>query len=168
MIKKIFIMIGALVMMLSVAACVNNNNPENENISPRNQTNEQQNKNSSSSTVSADPEEMKQQMGKLDFREFELEVSYGKNKEYEAEIDLDNGVYTSELEDELNGVHLKGKVAFDTIYPIVEMLTIDKTTNKTEVIKQILAAFELNDDYDKFEVEITFNDNSKIEFEDKK
>lgn len=112
---------------------------------------------------------MKQKMSELDYTDFELEVDYGSDQEYEAEIEQNKAKDTVEadLEDELNGDDLKGQEAFDKIYPLVEQLTIDQDTSKADAIAEVLDAFDLNDNYEALEIEITFSDGTKIEFEDK-
>lgn len=115
--------------------------------------------------------DMADKMKELDYTDFELEVSYGKNKEYEAEIEQDQntGEIESEIEDSvIDNIDSKGKEAFDKIYPNLKKLTIDRDTTKEEAIGQALKAFDLSSDYTEFEIELTFKDNTKIEFEDKK
>ncbi|HLR52272.1 MAG TPA: YusW family protein [Candidatus Avamphibacillus sp.] len=112
--------------------------------------------------------DMKEKMENLDYTEFKLEVDYGPDNEFEAEIELENDMVTADLEDEVNGFDLNEKEAFDKIYPNVEKLSINKDTEKEEAITQALEAFDLNSDYEKVELEITFNDGVKIEFEDLK
>ena|SRR5699024_610501 len=116
---------------------------------------------------SSDQSSMESKMKELDYKEFDLEVEYANHKEYEAEIEQDHGKIESSLEDELNNVDVEGQEAFDKIYPNVKELDIEKDTEKSEVISQILKAFDLKDNYKEFEVEITFNDGSKLEVEDK-
>ncbi|REB08008.1 hypothetical protein DVB69_08525 [Sporosarcina sp. BI001-red] len=121
------------------------------------------------STVSdSDQNYMKEKMDKLTYDEFELEVDYGKDKEYEIEIEQDNGKVESTVEDELSNTNLKGREAFDEIYPKLEKLDITETTSKEQAIQQALDAFNLKDDYVKFDIEITMPDGQKIQFEDKK
>lgn len=121
------------------------------------------------STVSdSDQAYMKEQMDKLTYDEFELEVDYGKNQEYEIEIEQDNGKVESTVEDELSNSNLHGREAFDEIYPRLEKLDITETTSKEQAIQQALEAFDLKDDYVKFDIEITMPDGQKIQFEDKK
>ncbi|QFF98052.1 hypothetical protein PB01_04035 [Psychrobacillus glaciei] len=122
----------------------------------------------SSVTLGDDGTSMKQNMDELDYAEFELEVDYGKNKEYELEIEQDNGIVEAKLEDELNNVNLKGQEAFDEIYPRLKKLTISKDTSKEDAIQQALDVFDLEKDYVKFDMEITFQDNTKASFEDGK
>lgn len=111
--------------------------------------------------------EMNSEMNKLDFSDFELEVYYGEQIEYEAEITYDNsGFIGGEVDDDLNNERLRGKVAFDSIYQKVKNLTISKDTNKKEAIDQILKSFDLPADYKNFELEIILNDGTKLEYVD--
>ncbi|GKV68529.1 hypothetical protein NCCP2716_10270 [Sporosarcina sp. NCCP-2716] len=123
---------------------------------------------SGSSDTAAGQDDMKEKMDKLGYDEFELEVDYGKDKEYEIEIEQDNGVIESAVEDELTDQNLKGQEAFDEIYPKLEKLNINDTTSKEDAIQQALDAFGLKDDYVKFDMEITMPDGKKLNFEDKK
>ncbi|CAM4240183.1 YusW family protein [Lederbergia lenta] len=113
---------------------------------------------------------MEQKWADIDYTDFELEVDYGKNKEYEAEIEINksNNSMKADLEDELNGMDMNGEEAFNEIYPKVKKLTIDQHTAKDDAINQTLESFNLEPNYNKFELEITFKDSTKIEYEDKK
>ncbi|PIC86792.1 hypothetical protein CSV72_06720 [Sporosarcina sp. P20a] len=113
--------------------------------------------------------DMQAEMDKLSFKEIELDVSYGKDKEYEAEIEQDeNEPIKAKVEDELNEIYLKGQEAFDDVYSKVKNLDVTKDSSQQETIDSILKAFNLQADYEKFEVEIKFNDGSKLEVEDRK
>lgn len=121
------------------------------------------------STVSdSDQAYMKEQMDKLTYDEFELEVDYGKNQEYEIEIEQDNGKVEATVDDELSSSNLNGREAFDEIYPKLEKLEITETTTKEQAIQQALDAFGLKDDYVKFDIKVSMPDGQKIEYEDKK
>jgi hypothetical protein len=114
-----------------------------------------------------DQYEMKSQMAKLDFSEIDLEVSYAEQKEYEAEVNYDNsGFIGGEVDDDLKNEHLRGKAAFDSIYQKAKNLTISKDTNKRDAIDQILKSFDLPADYNQFDLEIIFNDSTKLEYVD--
>lgn len=109
---------------------------------------------------------IKEQMELLEFKEFELEVDYPDNLEFDVDVDEQaNGEYKVELDDELNQQHLYGRDAFDVIYPILSAFQISKESTEDDVINQVIQGFELPEDYTKLEVEITFNDGTKIEFE---
>ncbi|MFL0364337.1 YusW family protein [Bacillus sp. PK3_68] len=113
---------------------------------------------------------MKGKMADLGYKEFELEVSYGKNKEYEAEIEQDKKSHTFEvkIEDELNGVEVEGEEAFRLLYPCLKKLEIKHRTPKRQAIRKALGAFGLPAGYKKFEIEIVFKDGSKLEIEDER
>ncbi|GGJ93922.1 hypothetical protein GCM10007063_15560 [Lentibacillus kapialis] len=113
-------------------------------------------------------DDMKATLDKLDFNEIEVEVSYGKDKEYEAEIEHhENGAVEAEVEDELDGTTIDDDLkAFNNLYPKVSKLQLGKNIDKQDAIDQVLKAFDLQSDYEKFEVEITFKDGTKLSFED--
>lgn len=116
-----------------------------------------------------DQYEMKSKMAKLNFSELDLEVSYREQKEYEAEINYDNsGLIGGKVDDDINNKHIRGKAAFDSIYQKAKNLTISKDTNKRDVIEQTLKSFDLSVDYNKFDLEIIFNDGTELEYVDTK
>lgn len=118
---------------------------------------------------SSNQADMLQKMDELDYSEFELEVEYAGNAEYEAEIETKNvGTVKAKIEDSLNHVEKNGAEAFEELYPLIQKLTISQKTEKGEAISEVLKTFNLPADYTKFELEITFNDGTKIEFGDKK
>ncbi|MBY0224098.1 YusW family protein [Mammaliicoccus sciuri] len=120
-------------------------------------------------TASGTTDDMKADMDKLSFREIEVEISYGNDIEYEAEIEQDrNEPIKAKVEDEVNQVYLKGQEAFDDLYPKVEQLQLTKDSTNEETINQVLKAFGLKSDYQKFDVEIKFNDGSKLDIEERK
>lgn len=125
--------------------------------------------NAEQNTDTSNQEDMLQRMDELDYAEFELEVEYAGETEYEAELETKSvGTVKAKIEDELNHVEKNGTEAFDELYPLVQKLTITQQTNKEEAISEVLKTFNLPTDYTKFDLEITFNDGTKIEFEDKK
>lgn len=113
---------------------------------------------------------MKGKMADLGYKEFELEVSYGKNKEYEAEIERsdNSNAFEVKIEDELNGLEISGEEAFKLLYPRLKQLDIKRKTPKRKAVRKALRAFSLPAGYEKFEIEITFKDGKKFEFEDRK
>ncbi|MDY0404346.1 YusW family protein [Virgibacillus sp. 179-BFC.A HS] len=150
---------------------INNNNgqkPADDNQSDNNKSTENNSGASTSTDVAKNQDDMKKMMQDLDFKEIELEISYGKNKEYEAEIEHhDNGDIEAEVEDEIHNEDISDDVkAFNSIYPKAKKLQIDKNTEKQDAIDQVLNAFDLQSDYEKFEVEFTFDDGTKLTFED--
>lgn len=113
-------------------------------------------------------EDMLQRMDELDYAEFELEVEYAGDTEYEVELETKSvGTVKAKIEDSLNHIEKNGTEAFDELHPLVQKLNITQQTNKDEAISEVMKTFNLPTDYTKFDLEITFTDGSKIEFEDK-
>lgn len=104
----------------------------------------------------------------LNFIEFKLEVEYADQKKYEAEYEVDNGNIEAEIEDDLNDIKVKGNEASQKLEPLFKELNIKQDTPKEVAIKNTLNVFGVPDDYLKFELEITFDNNTEIEFEDDK
>ncbi|WP_077358502.1 YusW family protein [Virgibacillus halodenitrificans] len=153
----------------------NNNTAESEEQS--NQTEEMENEenqdtegdsNEQQSSIDADKEDINKKLEDIDYNEFELEVNYPNNKEYEAEIEYDNKQLTANLNNEFEDNNLNGKAAFDQLYPNVTKLTINKDTNKEQAVKEILDTFDLDKEYLDFEVQLTLKDGTTIEYEDEK
>lgn len=117
-----------------------------------------------------DQDDMKEMMEGLNFNEIEVEISYGKDNEFEIELEHhDNGDVEAEVEDELNDENIDDDVdAFNYIYPNLTKLDVEKGTDKDEMIKQVLEAFDLEDDYEELEIEMTFGDgdDEKVSIED--
>src|SRR5699024_5077529 len=191
--KRLLLLIGMSIFAVGLVACGTNDEDTSDTDDPNNNATEENDNASDDATndtddnsdkdadqdenaspdadkeddQASDKSSMESKMEDLGYKEFELEVEYANHKEYEAEIKQDNGKVEAELEDELNNVDIEGQEAFDKIYPNMKKLDIEKDTKKSEVISQTLKAFDLKDDYEEFEVEITFNDGSKLEVEDK-
>ena len=119
------------------------------------------------STENAD--NMYEKMKELDYSDFELAVEYSNDLDYEVELEKSsNNTVKSEIDDDVNNVKKSGVEAFDESYPLVKELTITQETSKDDAIQEVLNTFNLPDDYQKFELEIKFNDGKKVEFEDVK
>ncbi len=151
----------------------NSNSSEDANAIKNNGDNQAGNNpegNSDNMTEAKNQDDMKEMMKQLNFSEIEIEVSYGKNKEYEFKIEHhSNGDIEAEVEDEINGIDIdEDLAAFNHLFPLVKMLTVEQGMDKQEVINQVLDVFELDRNYEKFDAEFTFEKGIKVEFEDKK
>lgn len=185
--KKILVLFSALFTILFLAACGDNSSDdiqdegdvaiEESDVAESDNQEDLDEEESSDEEIEQDEEvldqaenqeDMKAMMDTLNFDEIELEISYGNDKEYEIEMDHhSNGDVEAEIEDELNGEDIDDDLeAFNKLYPLVKKLDIEQGTEKDDVIKQVLDAFDLEDDYEEFEVDITFNDGTEIEYED--
>lgn len=186
--KKAYIIIASVFLVGFLAACGANGNDNNGSTTPPNDANqntEVDNKNdntANNSDVTMDNDnqttendnagstekvDMNEKMGELDFAEIELQIDYGHDQEYDAQVEKrSTGDYKAEIEDELNNTYLKGDEAFNELYPILETLDITADSSKDEVFSAVLKAFNLEDNYEEIEVEITFHDGTKLEYED--
>lgn len=193
--KKMLTILSVFFVISFFTGCNANNEPEgnsnnevieNNNIAENNGDNEEdkvdnnenvENESGSNTSEAADDfteaknqDDMKEMMDQLNFTEIEIEISYGKDKEYEVEIEHhSNGDIEAEVEDEINGIDIDDDLeAFNHLYPLVKQLNVNQGSDKQDVINQVLNIFNLDSDYEKFEVEITFEDGVEIEFEDRK
>lgn len=189
--KKAMMMVNACVLVAFLAACGAQNDSTNEpaesnppetnqtedtsqsdnqdNVTEENTTDDEKTSGETDKTEATSQDDMKEMMAVLNFSEIEIDISYGSDQDYEAEIDhRDNGDIEADVEDDVNGIHIEDDLeAFNELYPKVKQLDITQDTAKEDVIQQVLQAFDLKDDYEKFDVEIKFNDGKKISYEDK-
>lgn len=166
--KRISLIVVAIVLpTFTLVACgTANEENQSEEQANINDTEKSQVNDAVDPATNADQNEMQQQMEALNYTEFELEVEYADDQAYEAKIKNEDGQLKAELEDKRTNIDIKGRVAFDEIYPIVHSLTIEQSTAKEAAIDEILQAFDLDANYEEFELEITFPDGTEIEFED--
>lgn len=183
--KRFLFILSTLFLIGGLAACGSADSDDNNSGSSGNNNGSQQEDTDTGSDNQSDGntqdnntqdgntdnagDDMQAKTDELDIYEFEIEVSYGKNKEYEAKIDQDEEhPVKAEIEDELNDVYLNGQEAFDQLYDIIKDLTLTKDSSKEEAIDQILQGFDLANDYEKFDLEINYHDGSELEVEDRK
>ncbi|MBO0992270.1 YusW family protein [Bacillus sp. SD088] len=109
-------------------------------------------------------------MQDLNFTKFELEVKYGPNEEidYEYKLKSDNGDYKAEMKDTVKNVIYKGMEAFAALHTQLKDIELNASMDDEETIQGILDRFDLDSDYSKFELEMSFKDGSKLDIEDLK
>ncbi|WP_106495100.1 YusW family protein [Lentibacillus sp. Marseille-P4043] len=167
--KRFIHIILALSLFILLTAC---GSQQNDSSAPSDDgaNSNVQNQDSNANSNGENKTDMAEMMGELDYADFELEVSYNNDKEYEVEIEREYNTEFADakIEDSVNDVYKKGEEAFHDLYPKVKKLSITQDTKKAEIVEQVLKAFDLPDDYTKFEVEITFKDKTKLEYEDRK
>ncbi|WP_424237075.1 YusW family protein [Bhargavaea ginsengi] len=110
--------------------------------------------------------DMRKKMQAMDYTEFELEVEYDNDEEYEAQLELksDDSVVAG-YEDDMNSIKKQGIEAFNDLYPLVEQLELKPSSNQEEEIQKVLSTFSLPDDFTDFSLELRFIDGTKHEFE---
>lgn len=159
--KRFFQLMGMLILTIAIVGCNQTEDQEGTEIS--NSDNEAVGEESTDTTAL---DEMTKKMDKLDYSDFELEVKYEDDIEYEAELEQGNNSINAEIDDELNDVNIKGEEAFNKLFPKIEQLTIEQNTEKDAAIDEVLNVFDLDTNYIKLELEVTFNDGVKLEYED--
>lgn len=181
--------IASLVILLIMASCQSNPNqtepdlkdeqveekddsnehstpPHKEDDTNNNETEDENNTHESDGEFNIE-QEMNNKMEELTFSEIEVEIDYPNDKEFEAEIEKDShGHYKAKVEDELNNYYVTGGEAFDFIYERIKHVNITLHAEKDVIINDIIEAFNVDSDYDKIEIEITFHDGTKIEYND--
>ena len=115
-------------------------------------------------------QDIAEMMQDLNFTEFELEVKYGPNEEidYEYKQKSDDGDYEAEMKDTVKNVIYKGTEAFTALYTQLKDIELDANADNEATIKGILDRFDLDSDYSKFDLDMTFKDDSKLDIEDRK
>ncbi|MFJ7857235.1 YusW family protein [Peribacillus sp. NPDC097206] len=93
------------------------------------------------------------------FKAFNLEVDYkGNNNDYEAEYDTMGAQTEASIDDESNKHEVHGDEAMEELTPILEKLTFTQDSTDDEVIQEVTKAFNLKEDYQEFELEVTYSD----------
>ncbi|MFC9599889.1 YusW family protein [Peribacillus butanolivorans] len=99
------------------------------------------------------------------FKDFQLEVDYaGNDNEYEAEYDAMGAQTEASIDDQLNKHEVHSDEAMEELTPILEKLTFTKDSSDEEVIQDVAKAFNLKDDFEEFDLEVTYDDGTKKEY----
>ncbi|WP_459503351.1 YusW family protein [Bacillus sp. C1] len=104
---------------------------------------------------------------KLNFNEFDLDADYqDTKKDYEADYKNKdaNQKMEAKIEDHKTDARLTGDEAFSKLSPLLQKLKFDKDTPDQEVIDQVVDVFQLDKDYQKFDLEVVFSDGTKKEY----
>ncbi|WP_159439934.1 YusW family protein [Bacillus sinesaloumensis] len=100
----------------------------------------------------------------FNFTHFDLDVDYAENQEFDLDYENERDEMEVELKDDKGSNVLKGDGAFEEVRPKFEQLTFDKDTPDEEVISAVTKAFELEEDYQRFELEVKFLDGTEKEY----
>ena len=74
-----------------------------------------------------------------------------------------SGVEAS-YEDNVNNEQFYGNDAYDRLESVFQSFKFDKNTSDDEVISEVLNAFNLPEDYQKFDLEVRFADGTEKEY----
>jgi len=98
------------------------------------------------------------------YEKFDLDVEYPNHQSYEVEFKKYTDTAKVEIEDEINNKKVLGEQAYNDLSPILERLTIHKSTTNDEVIKQVIKAFNLKTDYKHFKLKVRYNDGTEKKY----
>jgi predicted small lipoprotein YifL len=102
------------------------------------------------------------------FTHFELDVRYADNKSYEVSYENEVTGVEAKIEDDVNNKLIQGNEAMDTLTPIFQSLTFDASATNEEATKEILQKFNLPDNYQEFELEVKFSNDTVKEYKETK
>jgi len=93
-----------------------------------------------------------------------LDVEYAENKEYDVDYESESNGLEAEIKDDISNTQIKGDEAFEVLRSIFEQLKFDKDTPNEEVVSEVTKAFDLDEDFQKFELEVKFLDGTEKEY----
>ncbi|MDM5299412.1 YusW family protein [Bacillus pumilus] len=109
------------------------------------------------------------QMKELPFQHLHLLVQYGQKKElYEATYRQANGREEALIRDHMNGVRYEGEEALREMKMKLQDMSTPGEKLRMTYVNELLAAFNLDDDYQRIQVDILLEDGSKRTFEQKR
>jgi len=104
------------------------------------------------------------------FKKFELEVDYPDQDEaidvnYEEEKDATDAEYKN-VDDDNSDV--TGQAAMAKLKPLLESLQLNEDMTDEEIMERIVTVFNINDNYTKIDIDITWENGEEKEIEDVK
>jgi len=97
--------------------------------------------------------------------DFELEVELKDRQKYDIEYEVRDGMFEAEYQ--VPGAEtIYGEEAKAMIDPLLEQLDLQPNKNKKDLMEQIIAIFEIDQEsIDDFELEVKFGDGKKIKID---
>lgn len=100
----------------------------------------------------------------FDFTHFSLDVDYAGAQEFDVEYENEQSGVEASYEDDVNNNRYYGNDAYDRMESVFRTFKFNKDTSEDEVIKEVLNAFNLPEDYKDFDLEIRFADGTEKEY----
>lgn len=99
------------------------------------------------------------------YSSFSLRVSYGagEHNRYEGLYERKSGHEKADIRDKLSGVHREGEEALDEMKMILGELAVNGRMQESEVVRQVLSAFNLDSRYEHFYLKLKKNDGEMTE-----
>jgi len=109
------------------------------------------------------------QMKELPFQHLHLLVQYGqKNELYEATYRQARGKEEAIIRDHMNGVRYEGEEALREMKMKLNDMSIPSAKINEAYVNELLAAFNLDDDYQRIQIDLKLEDGTKRTFQRKK
>lgn len=100
----------------------------------------------------------------FDFTHFSLDVDYADAQDFDVEYENEQSGVEASYEDDVNNEQFYGNDAYDRMESVFQSFKFNKDTSEDEVIKEVLNAFNLPEDYQKFDLEVRFADGTEKEY----
>lgn len=163
--KILFSILLSLMLVPVIAGCNNTATDTNDNNGDKTAT-EDTTKDNVDEKVDNRGEDFK-----LSFNYFDLAIDYqdtAKNYESAYQAKTDTEAMEAKVTDPKANGTVTGDEAMDKLKPLLEQLKFDKDTSDQEVIDQVIDVFQLDKDYQKFNLEVIFTDGTKKEYKAEK
>lgn len=100
----------------------------------------------------------------FNFSGFSLDVDYSVTESYEVEYDNETTGVEASIEDDRDKSKVTGDDAYAKLEPIFKQFTFDANTANEDVLKEVMTAFSIGDDYQSVEIEVKFADGAEKEY----
>ena len=104
----------------------------------------------------------------FDFTHFSLDVDYANGQEFDVEYENEQSGVEASYEDDVNNNRYYGNDAYDRMESVFQTFKFNKDTSEDEVIREVLSAFNLPEDYRKFDLEVRFADGTEKHYKKEK
>jgi len=153
--KKLTLSMAVIFFLITITGC----NADDENVTkvPEEVPVEEEGTNNQINT-----DQTKENL--FNFTNFDLDVEYAENKEYDVDYESESNGLEAEIKDDISNTQIKGDEAFEVLRSIFEQLKFDKDTPNEEVVSEVTKAFDLDEDFQKFELEVKFLDGTEKEY----
>lgn len=151
-------------MTFMATGCNDDNNSQSTNDNTANEESSHNTSNSDQDTNMDANSNASETKNDTPFNEFSLEVKYADNKEYEADYEYENNIIDASIEDDLNNKRVTGDEAVKQLHDILKSLDINAQTSEEDVISKVISSFDLSDNYQEIDVDITFKDGTEKEY----
>ena len=153
--KSKFLTITIFASFLLIAGCGNNENDNKRSVESRDEP-----------LISA---EIEDRGGSLEFgagygfSDFDLEIDIdGKDAiDIDYEVNTQNDTFEVEYENNIQDFHLKDEDAMNAVHQFFMEAQISNEKPKEKIIREILESLNI-EDYSKFDLEVNFNDDTKL------